>query len=171
MPLSELPLPLLASVFSFCSAADLARCKCAAKCLGPAVDKAAAVSSKKVSERFYPTLDNDWSFSTPLETFRQLTAEHIIVVRGFITYSFDVHSQVWKRCHDTRRDRGHFNSLFFRGEIYALGTYSVVAAGTVERYCPFRDYWSTVASMPNKLRSVGGFVLDEQLYLCGGIAS
>lgn len=128
----------------------------------------------KIIQLYFPNLLSDPFYVEPKSAFLQhyeLSRERIVVVRGFLTYSMNVTTQKWKRCHDSRRDRGYFAQLYYKGDIYAIGTYSLVAAGTVERYSPFTDFWNLVSPIPKKLRSVGAAVVGDNLYITGGIES
>jgi len=94
--------------------------------------------------------------------------KRVLLIRGFIVYMFDITSCKWKRCADVSRDRSHFASVWHRSGIYAVSTYSVMAAGTVEKYDIRLNRWSSVANLPRKLRSVGATVLNDKLYVIGG---
>eukprot|EP01038_Epipyxis_sp_PR26KG_P009689 gene9689-13042_t len=102
---------------------------------------------------------------------KDLTTTRMLVIRGFITWSMNIYNHKWKRCHDSKRDRGYFSSVYYKGEVYAIGTYSIVAAGTVEKYNPFIDKWCSVANMPRKYRSISAAVLKDNMYVLGGIDS
>ncbi len=101
----------------------------------------------------------------------ELVRDRVVVVIGFIAYSFDMTSKTWKRCHDSRRDRGYFASIYYQGKVYAIRTYSLMAAGTVEKFNPFVDNWVTVTLLPRKLRSLGAASHALGLYVIGGIES
>lgn len=95
----------------------------------------------------------------------------VVIIRGFITYqgsSLDKESIKWKRCTDCRRDRSHFASVLYHGEVYAISTLSNIAAGTVEKFNPYLDQWHLVSRLPRPLHSVGAVVLQGKLYVLGG---
>lgn len=50
----------------------------------------------------------------------------MIVMRGFVCYSYDMLQNVWTRLPDLLRDRGYFQAAVLDGEIYAIGTYSLI---------------------------------------------
>ena len=99
---------------------------------------------------------------------KRITEERIYVVRGIVTYVLDVKKASWSRCADTLRDRGYFAAVWFKGEIFAIGTYSIIAVGTVEKYNSFANCWVSGPSLPMKLRSACAAVLDDTLYVLGG---
>ena len=99
---------------------------------------------------------------------KQVTTQSIIASQKFLSYSLDISSQTWKRCTDSRRDRTHFTAIYFRGELFAISTLSVIAAGTVEKYNRFKNIWSHVPNLPQKLQTVAAAVIDNELYVCGG---
>ncbi len=95
----------------------------------------------------------------------------VVIIRGFITYqgsSLDKETIKWKRCNDCRRDRSHFASVLYHGEVYVISTISNIAAGTVEKFNPYLDQWHLVSSLPRPLHSVGAVVLHDKLYVLGG---
>lgn len=109
---------------------------------------------------------------------RELSTHQVIIVRGFIAYSFKLSKSRphFRRCCDTRRDRKNFSFIFFKGEMYVIGTSSLVAAGTVEKYNLVTQSWVNVASLPRKFRSVTAVVVktgdkqacNDSLYVFGG---
>lgn len=113
--------------------------------------------------------------SNPKNNFwklHHLSKRQIIITRGINTYSLDLRTLSWSRCKDTRRDRGYFSACLYKGEIYALSTYSLVAAGTVEKYNILLDKWSAIASLPTRLRSVASASFQNQSFFAlGGIES
>ena len=93
----------------------------------------------------------------------------IFVLRGFIFFSFDVKQHTWQRLPDCLRDRGHFQAVVLNNEMYAIGTRSVIAAGSVEKFNPETNQWSCLPSMPRKLRSVAAAVFQGAIYITGGL--
>jgi hypothetical protein len=175
--LSDLPSRLLDQIFTFLDAKNLLLLSGVSKELREIAKETANKIISMITHKYYPSIHGQKSLlifdKSPIISLYELTSPRIIVVRGFITFALNVAKWSWKRCHDTRRDRGYFASVYYKGDIYAIGTYSVVAAGTVERYNPFSDYWSTVTSLPRKLRSVGAAVTanESAMYILGGIES
>lgn len=92
----------------------------------------------------------------------------IIVVRGFITYQFNPMNYKWTRMSDLRRDRSYFSMLWLDGWIYALGTYSMIASGTAERFNPISNNWSSILPLPQKIRCFGACVFNKTIYVIGG---
>jgi hypothetical protein len=126
---------------------------------------------KVVTEKYY----SEFIFKCPyfmkmsdVMFLKELTTEKIVVIRGFITYILDLSNGQWKRSADTRRDRGYFSAIWYRGEIFAIGTFSLIAAGTTEKFNTFSNYWTPGPSLPLKLRSVSAAVFKDNLYVLGG---
>lgn len=105
----------------------------------------------------------------PLKYLYELSAPRIYVLRGFISFSYDLRTRIWTRLPDLLRDRGYFQAVVLRNELYAIGTYSVIAAGTIEKYNFLANQWSNAVPMPRKVRSVGAAVFQGFLYLMGGV--
>ena len=93
----------------------------------------------------------------------------IYILRGFLFFAFDVESQTWTRLPDSIKDHGHFQMVSFQREVYAIGTYSVIAAGVVEKFTAATKRWSATAPLPRKLRSVGANHYHNEVYITGGI--
>jgi hypothetical protein len=169
------PSPLLDYVLQFCSGKDLLRVALTCTSLNESAADVARYIIKKVIKSHYPSLASRRSSwmegKSVFGNLVDLIEPKIVVIRGFITFSMQISNHHWKRCHDSKRDRGYFGALFFKGEVYAIGTYSLVAAGTVEKYDPFSDNWFTVTPLPRKLRSVGAAVWKDSMYCTGGIES
>ena len=91
------------------------------------------------------------------------------VMRGFVFYSFDPLKSLWTRLPDLKRDRGYFQSVALEGEIFAIGTYSLIASGTIEKYSFVDRQWSACASMPHRVRTVGAAVYQRRLCVMGGV--
>jgi Kelch motif len=129
-----------------------------------------SITEHLIEKHYSPGIFQSMYFMRPndLTFLRNLTAKRIYVIRGFITYCLDISNGTWKRCADTRRDRGYFAAIWFRGEIFAIGTYSVIAAGTVEKFNTFANHWTAGPSLPLKLRSACAAVLNDKLYVLGG---
>jgi hypothetical protein len=98
-----------------------------------------------------------------------LITPKIYVLRGFISFAFDLQFKRWTRLPDLLRDRGYFQAVSHQGEIYAIGTYSVIAAGTIERYNSLSNQWAAATNMPLKLRSVGAAIYNNSLCITGGV--
>jgi Kelch motif len=167
----NLPDNVLCQIFYYCNAETMAKCYFVSRRFHFESKVAIAHINKYVMEKYYSKeIFRSPYFMRPNELllFNNLTAKRVFVVRGFITYVLNMKNGVWKRCADTRRDRGYFAAIWFRGEIFAIGTYSVIAAGTVEKYNPFANCWSPGPSLPLKLRSACAAVLGDKLYVLGG---
>lgn len=172
----DLPSSIIEYIVRFCNVQDMASFARACRITLLASRSSAANVLNEVVERHFPALRTKkerWlDGKSPFLKLYELINPQIIVIRGFITFSLDLRTTNWRRCHDSRRDRGYFVSVFYQGEIFAIGTFSLVAAGTVERYNPFTDYWTNVTPLPRKLRSVAAAVShDNRLYIFGGIES
>lgn len=128
--------------------------------------------SKLVTEKYYSTFCIPPEIrleSSPIKRLKIVTTQHIVIIRGFLTYSLDLKKGKMNRKADTRRDRGHFSATIFRGEVYAIGTLSVIAAGTIEKYNPAANNWQHFAMLPKKLKFVSSAVLENKLYVLGGL--
>ena len=97
-----------------------------------------------------------------------LVTPRIYILRGFIAFSFDTRSRTWTRLPDLLRDRGYFRSVVLRNEVYAIGTFSMIAAGTIEYYSPIANQWVSGPLMPQRARSVGATVFRGSMYITGG---
>lgn len=97
----------------------------------------------------------------------------IVLIRGYVAYSFDPATGDWERLSDARRDRSYFETVLFDGSIYAIGSMNVTDAGTVERFVLAGNKWENVSSLPVKIRSVAAAVIpygnSETICVCGGI--
>ena len=98
----------------------------------------------------------------------------ILVIRGFVVYSFDPATGDWERCSDARRDRAYFETVLLNGFVYAIGSMNVTDAGTVERFVVAENKWENVASLPAKIRSLAAAVITTSdgsnvICVCGGI--
>jgi len=105
----------------------------------------------------------------PFRQLHNLTKPRVLLLRGYIAYTYNISTGNWKRCRDLRRDRGYFNALWHQGEIYAICTYSIIAAGTVEKYNPLSNRWTVVGSLPQKIRCGAAVSYQNSIYLFGGI--
>ena len=123
------------------------------------------IITKNWDKKIFGSIHNNMS---KLLLFKHITSPAIYTVQKFLTYSLDIPTQTWKRCADSRRDRTHFTAIYFRGEIYAISTLSVIAAGTVEKYNRYRNVWTQVPNLPQRLQTVAAAVVDNELYVCGG---
>jgi Kelch motif len=98
----------------------------------------------------------------------------ILVIRGFVVYSFDPATGDWERCSDARRDRAYFETVLLNGFVYAIGSMNVTDAGTVEKFVIAENKWENVASLPAKIRSLAAAVITTSdgtsvICVCGGI--
>lgn len=133
----------------------------------------------------------------PLRYLRELITPKVYILRGFISFSFDRERMRWTRLPDLLRDRGYFQTVVYKNEIFAIGTYrltkeetaipssiniyknkiyainilyiSLLAAGTIEKYNFLTNQWSAFPSMAIKSRSVGTVVFKGQILILGGI--
>lgn len=172
--LDVIPEALLHRIMLYFTAKDFANILSVSTSLKSVADQEMDFIINKIWGNYYPTLSKEqfWYKSRPYSTIlHELTRRTVIVVRGFITYQLDIATDQWKRCHDSRRDRGYFAMVYLRGEVYAIGTYSLVAAGTVEKYNPFTDHWDMVENLPERSKSVAAATHNDEIYVCGGIDS
>jgi hypothetical protein len=98
-----------------------------------------------------------------------INSKKILVIRGFVAYAFDPVDGQWTRLADSRRDRSYFGACLLDGYVYALGTYNITAAGTVERLSLADNRWEICTSLPVKLRSFSVAVVGDKIHLAGGI--
>lgn len=125
--LLEFPAPILQHILLFCDAEDLFHISLACSALESAAKTTATKILTIIISKYYHGHTLPWmEGKTALANIFELTAPSIIVCRGFITFSLNIRKNTWKRCHDTRRDRGYFALVYYSGEVYAIGTYSVV---------------------------------------------
>lgn len=169
--MNTVPDTVLFQILYFCDAENLAHCYLVSKNFSLKSGAAAKAITKVVTENFY----SKFIFKCPyfiktsdLTFLKELTTKKIVVIRGFITYILDISNGQWKRSTDTRRDRGYFSAIWYRGEIFAIGTFSLIAAGTTEKFNTFSNYWTAGPSLPLLLRSVSAAVLNDKLYVLGG---
>ena len=158
-------------IFLYCDATTLAQCYFVSKRCNSEAGKAVKYILKFITEKYYSrsVFENRYFIRPDNLTFLQkLTQTRIFVVRGIVTYFLNINDGQWKRCADTMRDRGYFAAVWFRGEIFAIGTYSIIAAGTVEKYNTLANCWIHGPSLPLKIRSACAAVLDDKLYVLGG---
>ena len=122
-----------------------------------------------------PRLDRDNSMSIQEYTDKLqsgislVNSKKILVIRGFVAYAFDPASGEWTRLADSRRDRSYFEAVRLGNHVYAIGTYNITASGTVERLSLVDNRWETCQPLPVKLRSVSAVVIDDSIYVTGGI--
>ena len=167
----HIPDHTVSHIFLYCDSDTLAKChfvSCRFNAeAAAAVKRAVSIISAKYFSR--GVFENKYFIRTSnLLLLQNLTQTRIFVVRGIVTYVLNIKNGVWDRCADTMRDRGYFAAIWFRGEIFAIGTYSVIAAGTVEKYNTLANCWTHGPSLPLKLRSACAAVLDDKLYVLGG---
>ena len=98
----------------------------------------------------------------------------ILVIRGFVVYSFDPQTGEWERCSDARRDRAYFETVLLNGFVYAVGSMNVTDAGTVEKFVISENKWENVVSLPAKIRSLAATAIEtgdgsSSICVCGGI--
>ena len=96
-------------------------------------------------------------------------SKKILVIRGFVAYAFDPVDGAWTRLADSRRDRSYFETCRVDGYVYALGTYNITAAGTVERLGLAENKWEICSELPVKLRSFSAAAVGDKIHLAGGI--
>ena len=131
--------------------------------------------SPKGSNAKRPRLERDNSMSMQeyaekLQSGSSLVnSKKILIIRGFVAYAFDPTSGEWTRLADSRRDRSYFEAVRLGQHVYAIGTYNITASGTVERLSLVDNRWETCEPMPVKLRSVSAVVIDDSIYVTGGI--
>jgi hypothetical protein len=93
----------------------------------------------------------------------------VVVMRGFVAYSFDLQSRSWTRLPDMKRDRSYFRAVVINKEIYAIGTYSLLAAGSNEKFNFSTNQWTPLPAMPQKARTVGAASFRDKLFIIGGV--
>ena len=98
----------------------------------------------------------------------------ILVIRGFVVYSFNPENGAWERCSDARRDRSYFETVLLNGFVYAIGSMNVTDAGTVEKFVIAENKWENILSLPAKIRSLAAAVITVEdgtscICVCGGI--
>jgi len=125
-----------------------------------------------------------------------LRKRRVLVLNGTSKHSsmFDINSNKWTPCSTAMmQHRAAFSSVWFRGELVVISgnvpglspllhfrvfpvfdsyfsflSLTDVATGTVEKYNPFTDAWTSLPSLPQRLRYAAGAVLHNQLYIIGG---
>jgi N-acetylneuraminic acid mutarotase len=169
---AALPEHVIRHILFYCTAQELASHSRVSKLFSvEATSAAKAISAYVLSKYFSKCIFESPFYKPPVDARKLLklvTTQSVIITRGFLTYALNFSSGMWRRCADCRRDRGYFAAVWFKGEVYAIGTYSIIAAGTVEKFNPFTNVWSNVPNLPRKLRSAGAAVLDSKLYVIGG---
>ena len=98
-----------------------------------------------------------------------VNSKKILIIRGFVAYAFDPANGEWTRLADSRRDRSYFEAVRLGTYVYAIGTYNITASGTVERLSLVDNRWEICEPMPVKLRSVSAVVVEDSIYVTGGI--
>lgn len=156
-------------IFSYCDPETLGRCSFSCSQFNQIVTDIADASLKVVQARYYSSTSKLRPIvGSKLCQLNELFSPTIIIIRGFLTYQLSLSTLTMKRCGDTRRDRGSFCAVACNGEIYALGTSSMIAAGTVEKFNPFTNMWYAQPNLPRKLQYASAAVLDKRLYVVGG---
>lgn len=139
----------------------------AAAAAAPAAKRQRSFSDKDGTAARAMTIDE---YNAKLQRDNQLVgSKKILVIRGFVAYSFDPVSGDWVRLSDSRRDRSYFEAVLLHDHVFAIGTYNVTAAGTVERFSLGDNRWDTCAPLPAKLRSVAASAVGDRIYVTGGI--
>lgn len=213
--LALLPLAVVQDVFLYLNALELGDMRATSRYYAEICSTVAEIIVIRLAKKYYPHIlyynkENKLAVKRGVYVrsegsipnggifllFRELSSHRIFISRGFVTFSLELgdSSDVvehpscrphFRRCQDTRRDRGSFCNIFYRGEVYIIGTSSLVAAGTVEKYDFVTRYWANVQSLPRKFRSVAASVVqlpslhsprhhsttstNEVLYVVGGM--
>jgi len=145
---------------------DTASSSAAAAAAAPAAKRPRSSSEKDGMARAM-SIDE---YNAKLQRDSQLVgSKKIVVIRGFVAYSFDPMSGDWVRLSDSRRDRSYFEAVLLRDHVYAIGTYNMTAAGTVERLSLSDNRWETCAPLPAKLRSVAASAVGDKIFVTGGM--
>lgn len=86
-----------------------------------------AVKSRHFHTRVFKTYLRPHKASNK-QCLHLLLQSKVLIARGFVAYLFNPYDKqkIWTRCSDLRRDRSYFSLVWLKGEIYALGTYSVI---------------------------------------------
>lgn len=166
-----IPENVLHQIFKYCDADTFLSCQLVSRKFKSESSVAIAAILKYVLTKYYSrgVFENRYFIRPNNQLFlKRITEKRIFVVRGIVTYVLDISKSSWTRCADTLRDRGYFAAVWFKGEIFAIGTYSIIAVGTVEKYNSLANCWIPGPSLPLKLRSACAAVLDDKLYVLGG---
>lgn len=116
-------------------------------------------------------------FKTYMKMYREneklalnnLLQSKILLVRGFVAYTYHPILNTWTRNPDLRRDRSYFSMIWLMGEVYCIGTYSVIASGTAERYNPISQVWTSIDALPQKIRSFSACAwMHDTIMIIGG---
>lgn len=172
MNIVAFPVNLKQNILLFCNVKELARCAITCKAIRDVVESTINVILTSIlTDHFTEFAHKDrWLAShSPLLLLREVLEERIYMLRGFTMHALYVRERNWKRCTDCSRDRSRASLEFLGGFLYAVGTDSVVARGTVERYHPLTDRWNPVANLPNDFTVLCTAVHNKQLYVIGKI--
>jgi hypothetical protein len=66
-------------------------------------------------------------------------------------------------------DRAYFEAVYIDRKVYAISTFSRIAAGTVECFDIDANKWSIFPSLPYKLRSLAATAIGSTIFVIGGI--
>lgn len=165
------PAQLKHQLLKFCEVKDLARCNSCCRALSTDVQSTAEILLPSLLAKYFPDFPQKYqwlSSAKPLELLRQVLEEKTYFLQGFAMYAVNVRTGKWARCSDCSRDRSSAKLVFCKGILFALGTESVIARGTAERYNPLTDRWSSVVNIPHRLSSFGAVVHKDSIYVFGG---
>ena len=125
-----------------------------------------------MSDAVLNTLDARLSSTSFTKFLHDLRKKQILVLNGSTKESsiLDIKENKWKACStDMLQHRAAFSAVWFRGELVIVsGNLPDTASGTVEKYNPFTDKWTSLPSLPEKLRYMTATNCNNQLYVIGG---
>jgi hypothetical protein len=171
--LSSLPNHVMEYITSFLDPSNMTRFAMTCHYFQQMTEIVAARIQILVKQRYYLAR----LFRTYMKNYReserlalhQLLQSKILLVRGFVAYTYHPLLNTWTRNPDLRRDRSYFSMIWMMGEIYCIGTYSVIASGTAERYNPITQVWTSIDALPQKIRSFSSCVWrHDSIFVIGG---
>lgn len=130
----------------------------------------------------YPYLigkGNEW-IDEPQRLLHELTRERMFIVGGGSTEAgLDSYKLIdelcglssWKACSPMSSSRGTFKTeaISFQGKLVVCSGDTASAAGTLEGYCPLKDSWESLPSLPLPLALAASAACPARLFITGGI--
>ena len=107
------------------------------------------------------------------QLLHHLTGHFIILVGGNSENqrvdALDIHTNKWMELSPTAVGREvFFEVLWYEGFVYVFCGLHSSSYGSVERFNPLSNKWTTVANLPGRLAAVVGAILHNKLYILGG---
>ena len=107
------------------------------------------------------------------QLLHQLTGRFIILVGGNSESqrvdALDMTTNKWIELSSTAVGREvFFEVLWYEGFIYVFCGLHNSSYGSVERYNPLSNRWTSVPNLPGRLAAVVGAILDNKMYILGG---